>query len=117
MQDRLNREVTTMNSQVKKLSDVENVGMIDSAFRGSLSVAILLSVLLVPAISSIALAALTFVAIYMGLTAFLGWDPFYALAKGSQHEVPEKVAAAATVAAGSKPAEHAAGDVHTKKAA
>ena len=68
-----------MKHEARHFSDVENVGLIDSVFRGSLGFAILLSVLLIPTISSTQLVALTLVAIYAGLTAFISWDPVYAL--------------------------------------
>lgn len=106
-----------MSSQAKKFADVENVGMIDSVFRGSLSIAIILSVLLIPAISSSVMVALTLIAIYTGLTGFISWDPFYALVKGSQYQLPEKVEVSEHVSADSKLKEQAAGDYHGKKAA
>ena len=71
--------------------DVENVGLIDSVFRGSLGIAILLSVLLIPTISSTQLVTLTLLVIYAGLTAFISWDPIYALLmKRKQRPQPVK---------------------------
>ena len=106
-----------MNSQIKKFTDVENVGMIDSVFRGSLSFAIILSVLLIPAISSSVMAALTLIAIYTGLTAFISWDPFYALMKGPKYQRPERLDVSAPVSADPKLKALATGDHLDKKAA
>lgn len=99
-----------MRHQAKKFSDVENMGIIDSAFRGSLAIAILLSVLLIPAISSTQLVGLTLVAIYAGLTAFISWDPCYALMKRKERPQPQKPV---------KPdeADHSADEVPHRKAA
>ena len=80
-----------MKRQTAKSFDIDNVGLIDSAFRGSLAIAILLGVLLIPTISSTELVVWTLVAIYAGLTAFIGWDPFYAMMKGSQQSQPEQL--------------------------
>ena len=73
-----------MNYQHANLSEIENVGLIDGAVRGSLSIATVLAVLLIPAMPETMMAVLTLIAIYTGLTAFLAWDPFYALMKKSQ---------------------------------
>ena len=106
-----------MISQAKKFADVENVGMIDSVFRGSLSFAIILSVLLIPAISSSVMVVLTLIAIYTGLTAFISWDPFYALKKSSRYQLSENVKVSATSGADSTLEEQATGDHQHKKAA
>ena len=83
-----------MKYQAANSSGVENVGLIDSVFRGSLGIAIMLSVLLIPTMSSTELVTLTLVAIYAGLTAFISWDPFYALMKDSRHSQPEQLSPA-----------------------
>lgn len=67
-------------------SDVENVGLIDCAIRGSVGIALLLAVLLTPTIPATAMIAMTLLAIYACLTAFISWDPFYALMKKSRHQ-------------------------------
>ena len=79
-----------MRHQVNNFTGIENVGLIDSVFRGSLGIAIILSVLLIPTVSSTLLIGLTLVAIYAGLTAFISWDPFYALMKREQRPQPQK---------------------------
>ena len=107
-------EVTTMNYQDSNVTEVENVGMIDSVVRGSLSVAILVSVLLIPAISSTTLIGLTLAAIYTGLTAFIGWDPFYALMNKSRTE--PQIPVPPTVSAHPHNAEQAPGSGHKKAA-
>jgi Inner membrane protein YgaP-like, transmembrane domain len=106
-----------MSHRVTNFSKVENVGLVDSVFRGSLGIALVLSVLLIPTISSTALVTLTLIAIYAGLTAFLSWDPFYALVKGSRRPLPEKVQAPTPVTTGSRSVEQTVNDVHHKKAA
>jgi hypothetical protein len=91
-----------MKHQAEKSFDVENVGLIDSAFRASLAIAVLLGVLLVPTISSTELVALTLIAAYAGLTAFIGWDPFYAMMQAPRNSQPEQQAPT-TVATTSAP--------------
>ncbi len=82
--------------------DVENVGWFDSALRGSLATALVLGVLLIPSVSSTTLAVMTLIAIYAGLTAFIGWDPLYALMQGprqvSQQQASQPVAVVPQVA-------------------
>jgi len=76
--------------------EVENVGLIDGTLRGSVSIASLVAVLLIPTMPVITLIGLTLVAIYTGLTAFLSWDPFYALVKKSQPQPPTPASAPVT---------------------
>lgn len=64
-----------------KLTQPENVGYIESVVRGSASIALILLAMQMPEIGSYGLFALTQVAIYLGLTAFIGWDPIYAVLK------------------------------------
>lgn len=106
-----------MSIQLKKFSDVENVGLIDSVFRGSVAIAIVLGELLIPAISSVSLVVLTFIAIYTGLTAFLSWDPLYALIKGSQRPQLEKITATLSNVKAPQRVEQVANEVSHKKAA
>jgi len=86
-----------MTYEDAKFTEVENVGFVDGVVRGSASIAILVAVMLIPSITSYTLFALTQLAIYAGLTAFIGWDPIYALTKGSA--TPVAAQAPATVAA------------------
>jgi len=104
-----------MKNQTASPYQVENVGLIDSAFRASLGMAILLSVLLIPTISSTELVTLTLVAIYAGLTAFISWDPFYALFKEPRHPLPQQASPA--VSADSSGGKQAVNDAVHKKAA
>ena len=106
-----------MSYQDTIFSKVENVGLIESAVRGALSLSILLSILLIPAISSTALFALTLAAIYAGLTASLSWDPLYALVTGPRHQLPGRVEVPAKVAIVSRRTGQTAGDIHHKRAA
>ena len=80
-----------MRTRAQKYSDVENVGLIDSVFRSSLGIAILLSMLFIPTVSSAQLIVLTLVAVYAGLTGVISWDPFYALMKRSRRQMHEPV--------------------------
>jgi hypothetical protein len=77
----------------EKYTEVENVGFVDGVARGSASIAILMAVMLIPAISSYMLFALTQLAIYAGLTAFIGWDPIYAMLKRPAIQVPAQAPA------------------------
>lgn len=106
-----------MSFTVKKFSDVENVGLIDSAFRGSVAIAIVLSELLIPSISSVSLVVLTLIAIYTGLTAFLSWDPIYALIKKLQRPQPEKLAETLSNVKAPRHVGQVANEVSHKKAA
>ena len=85
-----------MTHEDEKFSEVENVGFVDSVVRGSASIAILVAVMLIPSITAATLFGLTQLAIYAGLTAFIGWDPIYALIKQSDSHLPAQ--APATVA-------------------
>ena len=80
----------------EKLGAAENVSFVDSVVRGSLSIAILVVIMLAPAITSLTLFGLTQLAIYAGLTAFIGWDPIYAVMKKAQPQ--RSVQSTATVA-------------------
>jgi hypothetical protein len=106
-----------MRRRVTNFFEVENVGLIDGVLRGSLSIAVLLSVLLVPTISSSLLVSLTLAAIYLGLTAFLSWDPLYALAMRSRYQARESVCATATIHSVPRNSEPVVSDVPHKKAA
>mgnify|MGYP001554357298 CR=1 FL=1 len=103
-----------MRYQDANFPEVENVGLIDGTLRGSVSIASRVAVLLIPTMPVITLIGLTFVAIYTGLTAFLSWDPFYALVKKSQPQPPTP--ASAPVTADRSRVEHAV-DAEHKKAA
>ena len=96
-----------MKHQPENSFDVENVGWFDSAFRGSLATALILGVLLIPSVSSTTLAVMTLIAVYAGLTAFIGWDPLYAMIKGprqvSQQQSPQPVAVAPQAVKRSEP--------------
>jgi len=78
----------------EKFAVAENVSYIESVVRASVSIAVLVAVMLIPSITSFTLFSLTQLAIYLGLTAFTGWDPIYALTKKSKAGSPEQVPAA-----------------------
>jgi hypothetical protein len=110
-------EVKAMRRQVTNFFEVENVGLIDGVFRGSLSIAILLGVLLVPTISSGLLVSLTLAATYLGLSAFLSWDPLYALAKRSRSRANEGTCTTVSIHSVPRNSEPVVSDVPHKKAA
>jgi hypothetical protein len=85
-----------MTYQDKKFAEVENVGFVDCVVRGSASIAILVAVMLLPSITALTLFGLTQLAIYAGLTAFLGWDPVYAMMRYSETQQPAQVHATVT---------------------
>ena len=76
-----------MTYENAKFTQPENVGYVESVMRGSVSIALLVAAMLIPAIDSYILFALTQVAIYLGLTAFIGWDPIYAMKKQTAENV------------------------------
>jgi hypothetical protein len=84
-----------MTYEDEKFGAVENVGFVDGVVRGSVSIAILVAIMLIPAISSLTLFALTQLAIYAGLTAFIGWDPVYAMMKQRESRRPAQQSSAA----------------------
>jgi hypothetical protein len=104
-----------MTYEDERFAEVENVGFIDSVVRGSASIAIVVAVLLIPSISSFTLFGLTQLAIYAGLTAFIGWDPLYAVLKQSGNQVPAEVVRA-TAAAYPRNEEPVPGGDHKKAA-
>jgi len=103
-----------MNYQHANFSEMENVRLSDSVIRISTSIGTVLAVLLIPVMPATMLVALTLIAIYAGLTAFLGWDPFYALLKKSQPQ--PQTSAPATVTSRSSRAEQPSTGGHKKAA-
>ena len=77
----------------EKFAEVENVGFVDCIVRGSTSIVILVAVMLLPSITALTLFGLTQLAIYAGLTAFIGWDPIYALMRHAETQQPAQVRA------------------------
>lgn len=104
-----------MAYQDKIFDKAENVGFVDSVIRASVAVAIVVTVMLVPEITSVTLFALTQVAIYAGLTAFIGWDPVYAIMKQTAGQLPAQ-SSATTPASYPKQQSPATGDDHKKAA-
>ncbi|MEJ2566108.1 MAG: DUF2892 domain-containing protein [Gammaproteobacteria bacterium] len=97
-----------------KFTRPENVGSMESIVRGSASMALLVVAMLIPAIGSYLLFALTQVAIYLGLTAFIGWDPIYAMLKQPSSGVPAQ--SPATVVAQERQQSQVSGGDHKKAA-
>jgi hypothetical protein len=82
-----------MTYEDPKFTQPENIGFIERIVRGSLSIALLVAAMLIPAIGTYSLFALTLVAIYLGLTAFIGWHPIYAMLNQSASHVPSQPSA------------------------
>ena len=82
-----------MTYQDINLSKVENVGSLDRVNRiivASTLVAVTVLFTAIPAGAAVGLVALS---LYVGLTAAIGWDPLYALAKAFQHQTPAQTPA------------------------
>lgn len=62
----------------------ENVEFGEQVLRGGVSLIMLQTVLLTPALSPLAIAGLSLAAIYVAFTAITGWDPVYAAVRGLQ---------------------------------
>jgi hypothetical protein len=103
-----------MTYEDTKFAEVENVGFVEGVVRGSASIAILVAVMLIPSITAYTLFALTQLAIYAGLTAFIGWDPIYAMMKQSASQAPAQ--APATVSAAPRQQPQVSGGDHKKAA-
>ena len=103
-----------MTYEGEKFAEVENVGFVDSIVRGSMSIAVLVAVMLLPSITSLTLFVLTQLAIYAGLTAFIGWDPVYAMLKRTDGQQPEQLRA--TIASHPRRDVNVAGGDHKKAA-
>lgn len=86
-----------MTYEDAKFTQPENVGYVERVVRVSVSFAILVVAMLVPAIGTYILFVMTQVAIYLGLTALIGWDPIYAMLKQPTKNMPTQ--ASATVVA------------------
>jgi len=77
-----------MTHQEIDVDNLENVGMFDRANRIILGITSITVAVAFTAIPEAAIVSLVAVGIYTGLTAFIGWDPLYALAKASQQRPP-----------------------------
>ena len=81
-------EITIMTYEKEKFFEAENIGFAERIVRGYISIAIIMAIVLIPAINAYTLFGLTQIAIYVGLTAFVGWDPVYAVLKRKITNVP-----------------------------
>lgn len=87
-----------MTYQSITLNHAENVGTLDRVSRLIVSMTLFTVTVLFTAIPEAAIAGLVAVGFYTGLTAFIGWDPLYALAnayrsQGSVHTAPSTTSA------------------------
>ena len=94
--------------------EAENMSFIESVVRGLISIASVAVVMHMPSVSGLALFGLTQLAIYAGLTAFIGWDPVYAVFKQGQSRLPAQSPAKLDVH--SRQEGQAAADDHKKAA-
>lgn len=67
--------------QTSKYTEVENISFVESVGRAVASIAIVVAVMHMPSLTALTLFGFTQLAIYVGLTAFMGWDPIYAVMK------------------------------------
>lgn len=65
-------------------NQIENIGAVERVIRGSLGMALIVMVLLIPTLSSTLIVVFSMAALYAVLTAIMTWDPLYALARSSQ---------------------------------
>lgn len=86
-----------MTCYVTDISEVENVGALDRVNRLLTAMTLIAVAVLFTAIPSAAVVGIVAVAIYAGLTAFIGWDPVYAMVKAMHKQTaahaPEPVGA------------------------
>ena len=88
-----------MTYEVEKIAGVGNVGYMESVIRGSVAIAIVVALVLESSIGSYLMFGLTQLAIYAGLTAFIGWDPIYAMMKQRETRMLRHAAVPDTVSA------------------
>lgn len=77
-----------MTYQETHFTEAENVGLLDRVNRLIMGTTLIVAAVLFTAIPSAAVAGMVAFGIYAGLTAFIGWDPLYALAKAVQRQAP-----------------------------
>lgn len=82
-----------MTYQAANLPNVENIGSIDRVNRIIAGMSLITVAVLFTAIPEAALAGIVAFGAYLGLTAFIGWDPVYAVVKAFQHPKPEQAPA------------------------
>lgn len=82
-----------MTYQASDLLQVENIGSIDRVNRVIAGVSLIMVAVLFTALPEAAIAGIVTLGTYLGLTAFIGWDPVYATAKLFQHQAPARMSA------------------------
>jgi len=70
-----------MTYQEASLPNVENIGSVDRVHRIIAGMALISVAVMFTAIPETGIAGIVAVGTYMGLTAFIGWDPLYAVVK------------------------------------
>ena len=79
-----------MTYQEIDLDNVENLGPFDRVNRIILGMTSIMLAVLFTAIPGTAIVVLTAVGMYSGLTAFIGWDPLYAMARAFQQQTASR---------------------------
>jgi len=82
-----------MTYQDIQFSKVENVGALDRVNRIIVALTLIAVTVLFTAIPASAAVGIVALGIYAGLTAAIGWDPVYALAKVFQRQAPAQTPA------------------------
>jgi hypothetical protein len=75
---------------------VENIGAFERVNRLILALGAIMVAVVLTVIPEMAVVALVAIGIYSGLTAFLGWDPLYGLAKSLLRQPPAPTPATTT---------------------
>jgi hypothetical protein len=105
-----------MTYQEIDLGNVENIGPFDRVNRIILSVTSIMVAVLFTEIPEAAIVTLAAVGMYTGLTAFIGWDPLYALAGIFQRQAPTPTPKTVNVVAQQRHAEEVPSDDYKKAA-
>ena len=79
-----------MTYQAANLPNVENIVSIDRVNRIIAGMSLITVAVLFTAIPEAAIAGIVAFGAYLGLTAFIGWDPVYAVVKAFQPPKPEQ---------------------------
>ena len=82
-----------MANQQTNLLNVENIGSIDRFNRGIAGVSLIMVAVLFTALPLAAVVGIIAFGTYLGLTAFIGWDPIYTVTKAFQVRVTPQASA------------------------
>lgn len=88
-----------MTKQEIGADSVENLGAFERVNRLILAFSAIMVAVELTVIPEAAIVALVAIGVYSGLTAVIGWDPLYGLAKALQHQPPTPTPSMVAVAA------------------